>query len=74
MDDLNLIKLDKKCFDAQRTKINKFLRKRFGNDFIVFQDIKYPRDYATDLVHFNDRGTQKFFYSVRRVLFSFKNL
>ena len=67
-------KLDKKCFDAQRTKINKILRKRFGNDFIVFQDIKYPRDYAADLVHFNDRGTQKFFYSVRRVLFSFKNL
>lgn len=66
--------LDKKCFDGQQTKINKILRKKYGDDFIVFGDIKYHRDYSTDLVHYNDRGLQKFFYSLRRVLFSFKNI
>ena len=67
-------KLDKQCFDGQRTKINKLLRKKYGNDFIVFQDINYHRDYDTDLVHYNDRGMQKFFYRVRRLLLSFRNI
>ena len=66
--------LDKKCFDSQREKINKLLRKEYGNDLIVFKDIKYPRDYDTDRVHYNDRGMQKFFYNIRRVLLSFKNV
>ena len=66
--------LEKKCFDGQRKKINKILRAKYGNDFIVLRDIKYDRDYSTDLVHFNDRGKQKFFYIIRRVLLSFKNI
>ena len=66
--------LDKKCFDSQREKINKLLRKEYGNDLIVFKDIKYLRDYDTDRVHYNDRGMQKFFYNIRRVLLSFKNV
>ena len=66
--------LEKKCVDGQRKKINKILRAKYGNDFIVLRDIKYDRDYSTDLVHFNDRGKQKFFYIIRRVLLSFKNI
>ena len=66
--------LPKQCFDGQRKKVNKLLREKYANDFIVLRDIKYHRDYDTDLVHFNDRGKQKFFYIIRRVLFSFKNI
>ena len=68
------VNLMKKCFDDQRTKMNKTLRKMYGVDFIVFRDIKYHLDYSTDLIHYNDRGLQKFFYCVRRVLLSFKNI
>lgn len=70
--------LTKKAFEAQRKKINKTLRKVFQKDFITFKDIKYPADYDNDLVHFGSkgcqRGMQKYFYSVRRVLLSFKNI
>ena len=66
--------LDKKCFDAQRKKINKTLAEAYGKDVIVFNDVKYHRDYHTDLIHYNDRGQQKFFYCIRRVLLSFKNI
>ena len=66
--------LKKKSFDGQRKKINKLLREMYEKDFIVLHDIKYHRDYKTDLVHFNDRGNQKFFYIIRRVLLSFRNI
>ena len=65
--------LDKEGFEDQRKKLNKIFRKEFRN-FIVFRDIRFPSDYDIDLVHYNPKGKQKFFYNVRRVLLSFKNI
>ena len=46
--------LDKATFDRKRQKINSGLAKRFKDNLIRFPDIKYPKDYSTDLVHLLD--------------------
>lgn len=72
--------LDKATFDRKRQKINSGLAKLFKDKLIRFPDIKYPRDYSTDLVHLssysattNNTGLKKYESRIRRLLSSLKN-
>ena len=69
--------LDKATFDRKRQKINSGLAKRFKDNLIRFPDIKYPKDYSTDLVHLldyspmaNNTGLKKYESRIRRLICS----
>lgn len=49
--------LDKKTFDKKRKLINNELRKKFGQQFVTFPDIHFPKHYNKDGVHI--MGTPK---------------
>lgn len=65
-------------FEQQRRKVNVYLKKKLGQSLIRFKDITFPKDYCTDLVHFSEKkhhgrsGIEKYFFQIRRVLFSLK--
>lgn len=49
--------LDKKTFDKKRKLINNELGKKFGQQFVTFPDIHFPKHYNKDGVHI--MGTPK---------------
>ncbi|KAH3895085.1 hypothetical protein DPMN_019245 [Dreissena polymorpha] len=69
--------LQKIVFDRQRIKINKCLAKTFKNNLLKFPDIKFPADYAKDLVHLESRtpgnnGMRKYQCRLQRLICSVK--
>lgn len=70
--------LTKVIFDKKRKKINTLLKSQLGHQFVVFKDIKYPRDFHGDLVHLGTvgldsaSGMKKYFYRIRRLFVSFR--
>ena len=65
--------LTKKCFNAQRKKINKIMNNSGAVKFVTLS-MRFPKEYAKDKIHFSKpKGTRKFMYSVRRVLMSRRN-
>lgn len=65
-------KLTKKCFNAQRRKINKLINSTDGVRFVELK-MRFPKDYDNDKVHFSQyKGMEKFMYTVRRILMSHK--
>jgi lysophospholipase L1-like esterase len=64
--------LTQKSFNKQRRKINSLVAE-MGIGTIKLQ-ATYPQHYDSDLVHFNNKGNEKYFYDVRKALFSVKNV
>ena len=84
---MNLLKEDvsvsaqeitKKSFESQRKKINKLLKRQYGDLLLRFKDIKFPNDYDDDLVHYGvpstKKGMTKYFHGIRRRIFSHKTV
>ena len=72
--------LDKTTFDKKREKINSRLAKTYKDHLIRFSDMRYPRDYHTDLVHLmtessttNNTGMRKYESHIRRLLCSLRS-
>jgi hypothetical protein len=66
-------------FDHQRKKINSYLKKKIGGNLVRFKDITFPNDYHSDGIHLSPQndtcrrcGLEKYFFTIRRVLFSVK--
>ncbi|KAH3772590.1 hypothetical protein DPMN_173931 [Dreissena polymorpha] len=59
--------MTKKCFNAQRNKINDCLNKNAS--VIELKKIRFPADYHTDMVHMNEVGNNKLFRHIRGFLF-----
>ncbi|KAH3799646.1 hypothetical protein DPMN_153257 [Dreissena polymorpha] len=59
--------MTKKCFNAQRIKINDCLNKNAC--VIELKKIRFPADYLTDMVHMNEVGNTKLFRHIRGFLF-----
>ena len=59
--------LTKTCFNSQRKKINDCLNKNAC--VIKLTKIRFPADYSTDMVHFNEVGQTKLFRHIRGFLF-----
>lgn len=70
--------LTKVIFDKKRKKINTLLKSQLGHQFVVFKEIKYPRDFHGDLVHLGTvgldsaSGMKRYFYRIRRLFVSFR--
>jgi hypothetical protein len=64
--------MTKRSFNAQRRKINTLLDK--NNELCTVDlNMRFPRDYDEDKVHFSQsRGLQKCFFNIRRVFFQHK--
>ena len=72
--------LNKTTFDNKRQKINSRLAKTYIDHAIRFPDVRYPRDYHTDLVHLlkdssstNNTGMKKYESRIRRLLCSLRS-
>ena len=72
--------LNKTTFDNKRQKINYRLAKTYKDHLIRFPDMRYPRDYHTDLVHLlqdssstNNTGMNKYESRIRRLLCSLRS-
>ena len=70
--------LTKDTFDNKRRVINRRLQKKLKDEYVTFPNIKYPADYNNDLVHFGEmygaNGLRKYFFSVRGILLSYRNV
>ncbi|KAH3853600.1 hypothetical protein DPMN_096130 [Dreissena polymorpha] len=62
--------MTKKCFNAQRNKINDCLNKNAC--VIELKKIRFPADYHTDTVHLNEVGNTKLLRHIRGFLFGLK--
>lgn len=65
--------LDKKTFDKKRKLINDHLRKKFGQRYLSFPDIHFPKHYDRDGVHLSETttsnsGMKKFQCRLARVM------
>lgn len=72
--------LTKNEFDRQRMTINALLHERYGRLFVRFTDVRYPTDYADDMVHLDtsekirrNSGMRKFKNRIRRIFCSYRN-
>lgn len=62
--------LTNKCFNAQRRKTNKILDRRVTAKFVTL-NMRFPKDYSKDKIHFSKPdGKKKFMFFVRRILMS----
>lgn len=65
-------------FRTAKAKSKCVFKEEARTDLIRFKDITFPKDYCTDLVHFSEKkhhgrsGIEKYFFQIRRVLFSLK--
>lgn len=71
--------LTKQVFDEQRRYLNGLLMAQFGQNFVRFKDIHFPKDYDADLVHLGtseklkrNSGMRKFQSRIRRIFCSYK--
>lgn len=64
--------LTKKSFNAQRKKINKLIHRQECVKFAEL-NMRFPKDYDNDKVHFSKpKGQRKYMYFLRRILLSHK--
>lgn len=64
--------LTRKIFNKQRRILNELVSEM--NVGIIDIGARLSRDYCGDKVHFNDDGHKKFFFSIRRAIFSVKKI
>lgn len=55
-------------FDSDRRRLNSLLRRHFGRDYIFMKGISFPRDFRRDGVHFNLRGTKRYYRLVLKAV------
>lgn len=61
-------KLTQKCFNEQRRAVNSLMKETIVGMLKI--RAAFPQHYYKDLVHFNDQGYKKFFYDIKKVIFS----
>lgn len=54
-------------FDAKRRTVNNKMKKILGRTFIRI-DVRFPRHYLLDAIHFNDAGTVIFLLSISKTV------